>query len=109
MPVERSEFRIVFPLLGQATFTVDERTYKVLDCSEHGLRIATGGDSQIVAGCSLSGKLALLCGQDITLRAEAVRVNADSAALHLPAKGQISLAAIVAEQRYLRAHFPDWR
>ena len=109
MPVERSEFRIVFPLLGQATFTVDDRIYKVIDCSEHGLRIATRGDSQIVAGCSLSGKLALLCGQVVALRAVAVRVNADSAALHLPEKGQIALAAIVEEQRYLRAHFPDWR
>lgn len=106
--MERSEFRIVFPLLGQAALTVEQRTYKVIDCSEHGLRIATRGDPDIVAGCSLAGTLALLCGEKISLRAEVVRVHNDSAALHLPAKGQIPLAAIVEEQRYLRAHFPGW-
>jgi hypothetical protein len=104
-PVERSYYRINYPLTERPMLVLEGRQYPVIDCSEHGLRFVRSLSVPLEVGDRVQGLLKFRRGAEADVEGDVVRVQADHAALHLKVAG-IPLSIILDEQRYLRVHYP---
>lgn len=106
--IERSYYRIRYPRRERPWLVVDESNFEVLDCSETGLRIQYLGDAPPEPGDTITGTIRFPREQEeVQVEGTVVWVREGEVALHLP-NTRIPLATIFREQRYLRAHYPDW-
>jgi hypothetical protein len=106
---ERSEYRIVYPLSVRPSLMVGEQRFAVVDVSEHGARLIDTATAERPLGEHLTGTLVLTHGPVVAIRGVIVRRFADGFALAFDEDAHIILPRIIAEQRHLRAQFPDWR
>ncbi len=110
MDESRSEFRIVYPILGRPAAKIGEHVFAVLDCSERGLRVEP---PRLLAaplpGTALAGEVQLAQGLAWPFTGQLKRVAADSWVIELDAASRIPLRVIYQEQRQLRSTFLDWR
>lgn len=105
---ERSEYRIVYPLIARPRLTSAAGSYEVADVSEHGARLLSK-NAKLPCGTRVSGVLKLAQGRKIDLDGAVVRDFADGFAVTFDDKSRIPLRWIIAEQQFLRERYPDWR
>lgn len=110
MDESRSEFRIVYPILGRPTATIGEHAFAVLDVSERGLRVEP---PRLIAaplpGTPVAGEIRLAQGVPWPFAGLLRRVGTDSWVIELEPDCRIPLRVIYQEQRQLRSMFLDWR
>lgn len=104
-PIERSYYRIQYPLTERPVLMLEGRQYPVIDCSEHGLRFVRSLTAPLEVGDRVHGVLRFKRGAETEVEGDVVRVQGEHAALHLKVSG-IPLSIILDEQRYLRTHYP---
>jgi len=97
-------YRIQFPTSERPTLVVDGSEYVVIDCSETGIRYRFRGPTPEV-GTIVAGVLRLRRGEDVEVEGEVVRTSQDEAGLKLRPPG-IPLRVIIAEQLFIRKHYP---
>jgi hypothetical protein len=105
LPVERSYYRIVFPLAERPLLILEGRQYTVVDCSEHGLRFLRTPALPLEVGTVLHGVIRFQRGAEAAVEGEVVRLQDAHAAVHLNIT-PIPMAMIFDEQRYLRSRYP---
>jgi PilZ domain len=101
---ERAYYRIVYPLRDRPRLELGGRQHEVVDCSEGGLRFQLTSGAPPELGAPVRAVVRFHEGQEVAVEGAVVRVQGGHVALRL-ARG-IPLAVILAEQRYLRAHYP---
>jgi hypothetical protein len=104
-PVERSYYRIVFPLTEQPVLILEGQQYAVVDCSEHGLRFVRTLALPLEVGKVVRGVVRFRRGAEVDVEGEVVRLQGEHAALNLNVT-PIPMATIFDEQRYLRTRYP---
>ncbi len=110
MDESRSEFRIVYPILGRPSATIGEHVFAVLDCSERGLRVEPPRlIAPPLAGTRIAGEVQLVQGMPWPFTGQLRRVGTESWVIELDAGCRIPLRVIYQEQRQLRSMFLDWR
>lgn len=79
--VERRGYeRIEYPPDDRPTFTVNDRNFVVLDCSERGLRYATDNAAPDI-GTELKGLVRFTPGTEVEVEGAVLRVQANSVAV----------------------------
>jgi hypothetical protein len=107
---QRSEFRIVYPLLARPVARVGDREFSVLDISERGLRFdLRRHPDPVAAGDHVVGRLPLAHGVEHAFEGQVVRTDERSAGILLDEPLRIDVLLIFREQRHLRSKFPNWR
>jgi hypothetical protein len=101
---ERAHYRIIYPLGDRPRLELGGRQHDVVDCSEGGLRFQMTSGAPPELGESVRAVVRFHEGREVEVEGPVVRVQGGHVALRL-ARG-IPLAVILAEQRYLRAHYP---
>ena len=104
-PIERSFYRIHYPLPERPVLLAAGLSHPVLDCSEHGLRYLRTASTQVDIGDVVRGVLTFRRGTQVIVEGEVVRIQGDQIAVHLNIT-PIPLGIILDEQRHLRAHYP---
>jgi hypothetical protein len=102
--IERSYYRIQYPLAERPTLLADGHAFPVLDCSEHGLRYIRKLPQPLEVGDIVRGVLTFRRGPQTVVEGEVVRIQGDQVALHLNIT-PIPMGMILTEQRYLRMHY----
>jgi hypothetical protein len=98
-------YRIQFPTPERPTFEASDSQYAVLDCSETGIRYRVRGALPEI-GTVVSGVLRLRRGEAVEIEGEVARVFDHEVGLKLRPPG-IPLRVIIAEQLFLRKHYPS--
>jgi hypothetical protein len=101
---ERAHYRIVYPLRDRPRLELGGRQHEVVDCSGDGLRFQLTGGAPPEPGARVQSVVRFHEGREVAVEGSVVRVQGGHIALRL-ARG-IPLAVILAEQRYLLAHYP---
>jgi hypothetical protein len=103
-PIERSHYRIKYPMRERPQLTLGERVHAVVDCSEFGIRYLAGRTALPEIGAEVEGRIRFGRGAEADITGTVVRVASDGIALRL--KSPIPLRIIIDEQRYLRINYP---
>lgn len=105
---ERRGFhRIQYPRAERPSFfPVGKKAYPVLDVSGHGLRYACSDHPLPNLHETIKGVLRFQRSAEISIEGTVVRNQNQQIALHL--HEEIPFNILLAEQRYLRAHYPMW-
>ena len=98
----RALYRVIYPLIERPSFEIGRFTYKVIDCSERGLRFEAADRRVPALGTPLAGVLRFRRGGSVEVGGEVIRTRIGTVALALDAPG-IRFADILAEQRFLRS------
>ncbi len=103
---ERQYYRIVYPLKVRPRLLVGGQEFPILDCSERGVRYHAMDTSLPELETVISGRIQFRqTTMEVAILGSVVRIRDGTVALHLEPPG-IPLAAILAEQRFLRINFP---
>lgn len=103
--VQRAHYRIVYPTAARPRLLVDDLAYDVYDCSEWGLRFEMLPDVRFEVGQQVTGVVHFRTGAERVVEGTVIRIQGDSAALHLTAG--IPFRIILDEQRDLRRRYLD--
>lgn len=103
-PIERSFYRIQYPLPERPVLLAEGQSYPVLDCSEHGLRFIRKLAMPLEVGDIVRGVLTFRRGTQTVVEGEVVRIQGDQVALHLNIT-PIPLGIVLDEQRHLRSKY----
>lgn len=110
---ERAEYRLRYPLPAQPAvrlrFGGREIAGRVEDLSESGALCSVAFGHGVVPGDRLSGQIALAQRRPFEFAGQCLRVQHDRIAISFDNARRVPLAVIFAEQRSVRARFPDWR
>ena len=101
---ERAHYRIVYPLRDRPRLELGGGQHEVVDCSEGGLRFQMTSGAPPELGAHVRAVVRFHEGREVVVEGPIVRVQGGHIALRLT-RG-IPLAVILAEQRYLLAHYP---
>ena len=104
-PIDRSYYRIHYPLKERPVLELETGVHDVVDCSEAGLRYVARGAGVPDIGAQIRGTLRFRRGAAFEVGGTVVRLQEGTVAVHL-LRARIPLAAILDEQRYLRKHYP---
>lgn len=104
-PIERSHYRIDYPILERPVLEVQGVPHAVLDCSERGIRYRFENAEPIV-GAVVTGTVRFHDGAAIEVTGVVVRRQDSCAALALEKPG-IPLKLLLDEQRRLRRRYPQ--
>lgn len=103
-PIERSHYRIDYPVLERPVFEVEGVAHAVFDCSERGIRYRRDA-AEPAPGDAVTGTLRFRNGTTVGISGIVVRRQDGCAALALQRPG-IPLKLLLDEQRYLRRSYP---
>lgn len=106
-PHDRSFFRIEYPRRERPFLRVGGVEHVVVDCCEAGVRFIQRTGETFARGDPLEGEMRFRRGEQVPVSGVVVRVQEGEVAVHLRERG-IPFQIILAEQRYLRAHYPMW-
>jgi hypothetical protein len=104
---ERAHFRVKYPIDARPRLIVEGRVYDVIDCSEGGVLYFIKEGPIPEKGSAVRGRIRFKRGEEVEIAGEVVRVQNELVAWRLT-EARIPLATIIAEQRYLRAHYPQF-
>jgi hypothetical protein len=104
-PIDRAFYRIRFPISERPRLQIADASHDVVDCSEAGVRYLIGSGPLPDIGAEVAGTVMFTREGPLDVAGKVVRVQGRTVALHLDRAG-IPLAVIMAEQRYLRLHYP---
>ena len=105
----RTSHRIRYPDEARPVFETDGAPRPVADVSEHGFRYLapdTPDAPTIALGDDVEGTLRFLSGAELAVEGTVIRVAEGWAAVRLAER--LPLAAILAEQRFVRRRWPGW-
>lgn len=102
-PIERL-YRIPYPTQERPTFEAGGSEYDVIDCSETGIRYRVRGVTPAI-GTIQTGVIRFRRDDDVEVEGEVVRIIEGCVGLRLTPPG-IPLRVIIAEQLFLRKHYP---
>lgn len=97
----RNHYRITYPFAERPSLAVGWSSFRVVECSETGLRFELGERRSPAVGAQISGRLEFRSGQVIDVVGDVVRLQRGLVALTLQRPG-IPYAIVMHEQRYLR-------
>lgn len=102
---QRKYYRVQYPGPALPDLVVADRTWKVIECSESGLRYAlTGTDPAPDVGEQVAGLLRFGTRAEMKVEGVVVRVDESGVAVHL-GDSPVPFKTVLREQRFLRAHF----
>ena len=102
--IERSFYRIQYPLPERPVLLAEGQSFPVIDCSEHGLRYIRPLPNPLEVGHVVRGVLTFKRGAQTVVEGEVVRIQGDQVAVHLNIT-PIPMGMIMHEQRYLRMRY----
>src|SRR5437870_11365770 len=98
----RSVYRILYPIAMRPILRIGKTEYKVVDCSEGGVRYEYGHNAPPTVGSKVGGTLVMRHGAEVAVQGEVLQVRQGAVVILLKAPG-IRFAEIMGEQRFLRA------
>src|SRR5262245_51464544 len=104
-PIERQFYRLSFPLARRPEFRSGDLSMPVFECSERGFRYQPVGVDPPEIGDLVSGKLRMCHGAEVEVAGTVHRRQESTFVVVLPPPG-VPFSVLMAEQRYLRSHFP---
>jgi hypothetical protein len=103
---ERSYYRLTFPMNEHPEFCVGALAMPVLECSERGVRYAPAPGHTPAVGDRISGVVRFKRGGDVEVVGTLSRAQGSSLVIVFNPPG-IPFGVLMAEQRYLLAHYPE--
>ena len=107
-PHNRKHYRIKYPLPERPVLTIEGTDFKVVDCSEFGLRYQEPGPAVSKPGTEIRGVVRFHDGVEVEIEGEVIRVQNGQVVVHFTGS-RIPFTVIIDEQRYLRTHYPFWK
>ncbi len=107
LPQRRAYYRVVYPLLDRPKIFIKSQPFPIIDICEKGVRFAYRSEDGLPFNVRLAARIEFHDGEQIFVNGKVVRVEPNAVAIFL--SGEIPLARIIKEQRYLIQKYPNFR
>ncbi len=103
----REHYRIRYPLTGRPRLTISNNEYEVVDISESGLKFLCKKINEFRAGSEVRLEITFNDGGSLHVRGKILRTTEKVSVISF--SEDIPFGIILKEQRYLKAHYPEYR
>lgn len=104
---KRQHYRIRYPLACRPRLKILDHICEVIDISEHGIRFVSGKVYGLQPEMAVEAVITFNDGESLRFGGKILRIDENVAVMYL--SESIPFRRIVAEQRYLKEEYPEYR